>query len=341
MRIIYQNLVRLLVVVAILGSLIAIAAMPANAAAAIMLNPTSGPVGSATTVTASGFVPTTVLTTRFDGALMETSPATVQCSPTGDATFAVLIPISTAGMHTIAISDGVHTVTANFTVVPKVVVTSPSSKQGPVGTSVTVAGTGFSGVGVTANVTIGGMLLVSGVPVDSTGSFTATGTVPSMIPGNKVVSAADGAGYVAVVTDVFKVTPALILTPDSGMAGSWITVSGSNWPPLAMVSLTFAGLAWISVATASDGTISAPCQIPIAATPGVKAVSGTDGYGNTAVTTFTVVPRLLTLTPNSGPRGTEVLITGSSMTPSTVFPPNSKIDAGDRKSTRLNSSHDV
>jgi len=314
MRIVYQNLIRLLVVVSILGSLIAIAVIPASAVTAIALVPTSGPVGSASTVAASGFVPATILTARFDGALMETSPATVQCSPAGDATFAVMIPTSTAGMHTIAISDGVHTVTANFTVVPKVTVTAPSSKQGPVGTSVTVAGTGFSGAGVTADVTIGGMPFVSSMPVDSNGSFIGSGVVPLLPSGNKVVTAADGAGNVAVATDVFKVTPTLILTPDSGMAGSFITISGSNWAP-GSVSLTFAGMSWIVVDAASDGTISAPCQIPIAATPGVKAVAGTDSYGNTAVTTFTVVPRSLTLTPNSGPRGTQVLITGSGFTP--------------------------
>ena len=58
-------------------------------------------------------------------------------------------------------------------------------------------------------------------------------------------------------------------------------------------------------------------------------MTGTDGGANTGTTTFTVIARPLTLTPASGPRGTQVLITASSMTPSTISPPNSKVDAGD------------
>jgi hypothetical protein len=58
-------------------------------------------------------------------------------------------------------------------------------------------------------------------------------------------------------------------------------------------------------------------------------VTATDGSSNTGSATFTVIARPLTLTPNSGPRGTKVLVTGSSMTPSTISPPNSTVDAGD------------
>jgi hypothetical protein len=209
----------------------------------------------------------------------------------------------------------------DFTVTPKVVITSPASKTGPVGTSVTVSGTGFSGAGVTADVTmtdaLGTKVLAPGAVVDSTGSFTATGTVPSFTAGNKVVSAIDGAGNPATATDTFKVAPTLTLTPASGLAGSLLTVSGSGWKA-GTVALQFAGQVWVNVTAAADGTITpasgASKQVPIAASAGTKSVVGTDGDGNIGTASFTVVARALTLTPNSGPMGTNVLVTGTNMT---------------------------
>jgi hypothetical protein len=63
-----------------------------------------------------------------------------------------------------------------------------------------------------------------------------------------------------------------------------------------------------------SGQINTPYVIDVAATAGVKTVTGTSG-AVTATTTFTVVGRQLLLTPVSGPKGTTVLLTGSNMTP--------------------------
>jgi IPT/TIG domain len=307
------NIVKLLAVLAILGSLVAIAAVPASAASGIVLNPTSGTVGASVTVNATGFAPSTILTARFDGAPMTTAPSTVTADTTGAVTFAVLIPTATGGTHTISVTDGVNTATASFTVLQKVVITSPASKSGPVGTSVAVSGSGFSGAGVTADVTIGGKALVSGVPVDNTGSFTGTGTVPQMGSGAATVSASDGAGNVADVTDTFTVTPKMTLTPASGLPGDEVMLTGNGWPVSSSVTVTFAGGSAVAVPTDSNGLINAAYTIPTAATAGVKTVTGTSG-AVTATTTFTVVGRQLTLTPATGPKGTSVLVTGSNMT---------------------------
>ena len=315
------NIVKLLAVLAILGSLVAIAAVPAFAAAGILLNggtTASGVVGASVTVAATGFPATTVITAKFDGAAtMTTAPTTVTTDVAGAVTFAVLIPTATAGLHLITVTDGVNTApatsTPNFTVLQKVVITSPTSKMGPVGTSVTVSGTGFSGAGVTADVTIGTAALVSGVPVDNNGSFTGTGTVPSLTSGGKTVSASDGAGNTADVTDTFTVTPTMVLTPASGLPGATVTLTGSGWLDTPLVVVTFAGGSPVNVEPDSNGVINTSYQIPVAATAGVKSVAGTQGT-TTASTTFAVSPRALTLTPSSGPGGTKVVLTGSNMT---------------------------
>ena len=309
------NIVKLLAVLAILGSMVAIAAVPASAvAASVTPNTGSGAVGASFSMTASNFAGTSILTAKFDGAAMTTAPTTVTTDAAGTVTFAVLIPTATAGAHTILVSDGVNTATATYTVLQKVVITSPTSKKGSVGTSVTVSGTGFSGDGVTADVTIGGKPLVSGVPVDNTGSFTGTGTVPQMGSGAATVSASDGAGNVADVTDTFTVTPTMTLTPNSGLPGATVTLTGNGWPVSDHVTVTFAGASGVTVDTDSNGLINTSYVIPVAATAGVKTVTGTSG-AVTATTTFTVIGRQLALTPATGAKGTSILLTGSNMTP--------------------------
>jgi hypothetical protein len=80
------------------------------------------------------------------------------------------------------------------------------------------------------------------------------------------------------------------------------------------VTITFAGGSAVSVPTDSNGLINSAYVIPVAATAGVKTVTGTSG-AVTATTTFTVIGRQLTLTPVSGPKATTVLLTGANMTP--------------------------
>ncbi len=320
-----RNIITLLAVLAILGSLVAIVAVPASAASTptITLNgntTASGPVGASVTIAATGFPTSTILVAEFDGAIMTTAPTTVTTPSTGNTTtFAVLIPAATAGLHLITVTDGVNvapsSTTPNFTVQSKVVIVSPSSKKGPVGTSVTVAGSGFSGAGVTANVLIGGQPLVSGTVVNSNGSFAATGTVPTLLTsGAKTVTASDGAGNNAAFTDTFTVTPTLALTPNSGLPGAIVTLTGAGWAASGNVTITFGGGSSVTVATNASGQIpNTPYTIPIGATAGVWTVTGTQSL-TTASTTFTVGARVLTLTPSSGPNGMQVMVTGTNMT---------------------------
>lgn len=319
------NIVKLLAALVILGSLVAIAAVPASAATPSMaLSAGTGTVGSSITISATSFPVSTILVAKFDGAAMTTSPTTVTTdSVTGAATFAVLIPTATAGGHLITVTDGVNiapsSTTPNFTILQAVVITSPTTKSGPVGTSVTVAGTGFSGAGVTADITMGGLPLVSGVVVDSNGSFTGTGTVPSLSSGAKVVTASDGAGNIADFTDSFTVTPTLALSPGSGLPGATVTLTGSGWATTPVVVVTFAGGSPVSVSPGLNGAINdTSFQIPPSATAGVKTVTGTQGT-TTASTTFTVAGRALSLSPVSGPGKTQVLLTGMSMTPNSYI----------------------
>src|SRR4030042_2590292 len=130
----FPNMIKLLVVLAMVCSLVAIVAAPASAALGIALSVNTGAVGTSVTITATDFAPSTILTAKFDGAVVTTAPTTVTADTGGDATFAIAIPASTAGAHTILVTDGVKTAIATFTVFQKVAITVPATKQGPVGT---------------------------------------------------------------------------------------------------------------------------------------------------------------------------------------------------------------
>jgi len=325
-----KNIVKLLAVLAILGSLVAIAAVPASAAVGYTIPSPTGPVGSSVTIQATGFTEGQILTAKFDGVPMGTSPATVTVPVSGNINFTVIVPVTTAGAHKIEVFSDGQTITSvtppTFTVTAKVVVTSPTTKQGSVGSAVTVAGTGFSGASVSATVTIGGLPVGGAVSVDSTGSFTATGTVPAVGAGARTVTATDGAGNAAATTDTFYVTPTLAVNPTSGLGGSKVTLSGSGWTASSTVTVKLTGQAWTTVTTDTSGNILPQSPQP-AITPssplGSNQIVGYDTNYPTvpaATTTFTVLARSLTVTPvSSGPRGTQLLVTGTNMTPSTTI----------------------
>jgi len=338
------NIVKLLAVLVILGSLVAIAAVPASAVVAAYAIPTpTGPVGSSVSIQATNFTEGQILTAKFDGVPMGTSPATVTVPVSTNINFTVNVPVTTGGAHQIEVFRDGQTITTQtpviFTVQPKVTVTSPPTKQGAVGSAVTVAGTGFSGASVSATVTIGGLPVGGPVSVDSTGSFTAIGTVPAVGAGLQKVSAKDGAGNSAYGPDNspagswdnradFSVTPTLAVNPTNGLGGSKVTISGTGWTPNQVNTLVvkLTGQSWTTVSTDGSGNIlpQSPQPVITPSSPlGSNQIVGYDTNYPTvpaATTTFTVDARSLTVTPvSSGPRGTQLLVTGTNMTPSTTI----------------------
>jgi hypothetical protein len=325
----YHNVVRALVVLAMVVALIGAVMAPAAAQTVSITvpSPAQGPVGSPVNIAADNFAPGSILNVTFDGAAVTTAPAVIttngatEANP-GDATFALTVPAATAGAHVISVTDGVNTDTETFTVLAKV---SVSPISGAVGSSATVTGTGYA-AGYSVNVTIGGVAFTSAV-TDSVGGFTATAAVPAgLTAGAQIVTAADLAGTPAPTTAnqaTFTVKPSLAVSPTSGLAGSTVTVTGSGWEA-GSVTLTMGGAPWATVTASGSGAINATLATLATALPGVTQIKGTDTAVNTATTSFTVTARPLTATPSSGPMGTKVLIQASNLTPG----PTGNVPAG-------------
>ena len=192
----------------------------------------------------------------------------------------------------------------------------------------------------TITVTVGGF--TPDLRVTLSGSASGSAVVGSdrkaVITGTKktsgtTITATDGAGLTATSAGSVTLKPELTVTA-SGKAGDTITLTGKNFTAgnnvLDETKISFGGTALTSgqlvTAVASkahvdkdaDGDLddfSIKILIPSGATSGVNQVkvtdnlAGTDGVSATA--TVDVTGRSVTITPDSGPPGTVVTITGT------------------------------
>src|SRR5207244_1925630 len=100
-------------------------------------SPTSGPVGTSVTITGTNFTGATAVT--FNG-------LTASFSVNSSTSIAATVPSgATTGPIRVTTLGGTATSASNFTVIPPPTISSFSPTSGPVGTSVTITGTNFTG----------------------------------------------------------------------------------------------------------------------------------------------------------------------------------------------------
>src|SRR5208337_5137666 len=175
-------------------------------------------------------------------------------SATGTFTCTFTVPSVTGGTYTVVVSgSNVGTVpadsaTATFKVITPAITLSPT--QGPIGTTVTVSGTGFS-----VNTKIGIISIAGGTittqtctaqTTSATGTFTCTFTVPTVTAGAHAVTVSGsdiGTMPADTATATFTVTaPAITLSPVQGPAGTPVTVTGSGFSVSTTIgTITFNG----------------------------------------------------------------------------------------------------
>src|SRR2546422_32958 len=114
--------------------------------------PTSGPVGTSVTISGTNFTGATAVTFNGVSASFPVTSAT--------AIQATVPPGATTGPLSVTTPGGTATNTTNFTVIPAPTITSFTPTSGPVGASVTLSGTNFTGAtgaafnGVSASFTL-------------------------------------------------------------------------------------------------------------------------------------------------------------------------------------------
>lgn len=169
----------------------------------ITLNATSGPIGTAISITGTGFAPTTAVTIKFG----DTTVANPTSNSNGGFSTSFTVPSSLSGPKTVTATQGSNIATKPFTVTPSTVpAISLSPASGRADSSVSVIGSGLDpNTAATIN--------FDGSPVDtipptvianSNGEFSATFRVPesaSLGDHPVVVSQADNSA-----STTFKVT---------------------------------------------------------------------------------------------------------------------------------------
>jgi hypothetical protein len=227
--------------------------------------PTSGPVGTSVTVNGSGFTGATSVT--FNGTVAAFTAGT-------DTQLTATVPSgATSGPISVTTSAGTGTSSGSFTVTtvasaPTISGFTPTS--GPVGTSVTVNGSGFTGAtsvtfnGASASFTVGSNTqLTATVPSGAT-----TGLISVTNPAGTGTSA-----------NGFTVTtapagPAITsISPTSGMVGTSVTITGTGLSGI--ISVTFGGGVSAAFTVISDTRINA--TVPTGARNGAITVSGPNG----------------------------------------------------------------
>src|SRR5213594_2109396 len=242
--------------------------IPINPPAITGFTPTTGPAGTSVTISGTNFTGATAV--KFNGtsaSFTVTSATAIQATvPAG----------ATSGPITVTTPGGTATSSGSFTVVNGPVISGFTPASGPVGTSVTISGSGFTGATAVAfNGTSASFTVTSATAIQATVPAAATtGPLKVTTPGGTATS-----------TSSFTVSiPPTItsFTPTTGPTGTSVTISGTNFTGATTVrfngvSATFT----VSSATAIQATV------PAGATTGPLTVT-TPGGTATSASSFTV-----------------------------------------------------
>jgi IPT/TIG domain len=276
--------------------------------AIVSVLPSSGTTLGGTTVVIAGTDLTSATSVTFDGV-----PATITLNTPISLT--VTTPAHAAGLVDVAVTtaDGTGTAVGAFTYVePPPTLTSLSPANGPQagGTSVTLTGTGFTGVTAVHF----GAALGTGVTVSSDTSLTVTAPPGS---GTVQVTVTRPSGTSNGLTYNYNPLPAIVsVSPNSGttLGGTTVVIAGTDLA--SATSVTFDGVpASITLNTPIALTVTTPAHAPGPVDITVTTPDGT----TTSVGAFTYVepaPTLAGITPANGPEagGTSVTLTGTGFT---------------------------
>jgi hypothetical protein len=259
--------------------------------------PTCGPVGTSVDILGSGF--TGALEVTFGG---------TDASFTVDSDSEIHATAPAWGAISVSTPSGTGISTSSFTfpcAAPTINSFSPMS--GPVGTSVDIQGTNFTGAtSVKFNGTSDPSFIVSSstditahVPAEAT-----TGPISVTTPGGIATSSSS-------FTVIGPAPTIASFSPTGGPPGTNVSITGTDFT--GATAVTFHGTADPSFVVNSPSSITA--HVPIGATTGPIAVTTAGGTGSSS-SSFTVIapPTITGFSPTSGHTGQQVTITGTNFT---------------------------
>jgi hypothetical protein len=269
------------------------------------LTPATGPENTSVTIDGVGFTGATAVSFGGVPATLFTVDADTQITATVPAG-------AVSGTVTVTLAAGSVTSATRFTVVPPPTVTAISPTSGLGGTPVTVTGTGFTtATGVTVNGATAPFTVVSDTSIRATVPLDGT-------TGPVVVSNAAGASVSAVNFTITPPPPAPRLTgftPSNGSPGTAVTIAGTDLQTT--VAVYFGG---VPAASFTAGPTLVTAIVPPGALTGSVSVATAGGAASSAAFFQVTVPAapppaplITSVTPSTGPVGTQVTIAGSNL----------------------------
>jgi len=155
------------------------------AVAAVSINPTTGFVNTAVTVSGTGFQASKPVTVTFDNENVTTKST----DPSGSVSVTFNIPARGAGTYTVRVSDGTNIAEASFSISTSVSISPETSAAAPghINTEVTISGIGYT-AGTQVNVTYDGTPVATSA-VNADGSFSSKFNVPASTGGQHAIIA--------------------------------------------------------------------------------------------------------------------------------------------------------
>ena len=283
---------------------------------ALSFSVSSGSVGTQVTATATGLAATQSVSLTWNATTVLCSGTT---SATGGFSCQFSVPHARNGADTVTATAGASSATHVFTVLNNFEFTPT---QGPVGTSVTLIGTGYD-ASHAFNVTWDSTDQVCVGTTDTNGNLGCTFAVPDATHGDHNVTVNEGSFSTG---EAFSVQSSLSVDPASGISGTVTTLSGFG---LAATSLydyclspsesacTGSPASFTSNAT---GSIPAGTTLPIPIAPaGTYYVIVSTGATVAAFAHFTITTAVLDLSPLSGAVGSVVTLRGSAYVASATY----------------------
>jgi hypothetical protein len=264
---------------------------------ALTFTPTSATAGTAVKIT--GAYTSAITGVSFGGTAAESFVVNSRTKITA------IVGAGASGKIAVTMRGGIATSTSNFVykAPPAPKITSFKPTEGGCGTPITITGVNFTKA---TAVSVGGQA-VSSFSVNSATKITAvvgqgsTGKVTVSGSGGKATSTAGFTFYTAPTISSF--------TPGTGPGGTSVSITGANFKGASEVS--FGGVKASSFIVNSATKITARLgsgnsgKVTVT-TPGGTATSSADFI-------YPGVPKVISLTPNSGSSGDSIIITGSNL----------------------------
>ena len=270
----------------------------------IEVDPEQGAVGTEVKISGEGLRNNQEITVDYEGDEVDIASGDTRTDSDGQFICTIIIPESTAGNHTITVTDeSGNKPEAEFSVKPKITI-DPTSQV--IGKAVKVTGTGFGEKKYIIISFDGDRVLTDPRPIHTNqkGSFSGSFNVPTCASGTHEVKARHGTN---IGSASFIALASISLSQTTGYVGTTVTVSGTGFKANQSITITFANIQVGTAVSEANGSFSGKFTVP-SVVSGTHKVEASDGV-NTDSADFTVSVDV-SLSQTTGNVGTEITVSG-------------------------------